>query len=355
MPDPLYNLYYSFMGKAPSREVHSPDGRAAQMFDTLQRAEEYYTAVLDDNGRFPAEASARHKSGLTDLPEVDVFFDSLFPGAYAKEYAYSCVPTFDIDNAFAFKAKGVWKNGGGMLKNILTDPSRALRRLAVWMNTKPDPYDTYEYILNTCASFGLRPLFFIQMGNYANGYDTNIPFDKQAGRELIQFLSERAEIGLHPSFASNADNTLLRKEYELLSELVGKPVTRSRQHYLKLRFPDTYRNLIALGITEDYSMGWASQTGFRAGTCRPFLWFDKEKKEFTKLKIFPFACMDGTLHEYLHLSPREAVDKASDLIEKTRRHQGVFTPLWHNHSVNNLWEWKGWQPVFEQMLALARP
>lgn len=328
---------------------------AESLFATLHRKEEYEPVALDDKGRFPAEKSALFAAGKHQIPLVDDYFDSLFPGAYATQYAYQCIPTFDIDNAYAFRGKGMAKNLGGMAKNLFSDPKRALARWQTWTGKQPDPYDTYAYLVETCRSFGLRPIFFIQMGAYANGFDTNIDFRCAEGRRLLQYLAQHGEIGLHPSYASNADAELLKREYNTLSETIGRPVTKSRQHFLMLRFPETYRRLLALGIREDYSMGWASRPGFRAGTSRPFVWYDWQHHEFSDLIVYPFAAMDGTLHEYSRLTPDQALSTVEKLVDETRRHHGVYTPLWHNHSVNNRWEWEGWQPVFEQMLAFACP
>lgn len=352
-------LYFSFTGqKLAAQNDFAPTEKqvrmAESMFGTLHRKEEYTPVSLDDKGRFPTEKSALVAAGKHLSPLVDEYFDSLFPRAYATQYAYQCIPTFDIDNAYAFRGKGRVKNLGGMAKNLLSDRKRAAARWQVWRG-KPDPYDTYAYLVETCRSFGLRPLFFIQMGNYNNGFDTNIDFRCGEGRKLLQYLSQHGDIGLHPSYASNTNDNLLKREYDLLSDGIGHPVTKSRQHFLMLRFPQTYRRLLALGIKEDYSMGWASQPGFRAGTSRPFLWYDWQHHEFTDLTVYPFAAMDGTLHEYAGLSTDQALATVEKLVAETRLHHGVYVPLWHNHSVNNRWEWAGWQPVFEQMLALACP
>lgn len=353
-------LYFSFTGqKLAAQNDFAPTEQqirmAGSIFGTLQRQEEYEPTRLDDKGRFPAEQSALFAAGKHQTPLVDEYFDSLFPGAYNTQFTYQCIPTFDIDNAYAFRGKGFVKNAGGMAKNLFTDPKRAGARWQTWTSKQPDPYDTYAYIIKTCRSFGLKPLFFIQMGNYNNGYDTNINFRNPEARELLNYLAQHGDIGLHPSYASNADYELLQREYEHLCNMIGRSVTKSRQHFLMLRFPDTYRRLLKLGIKEEYSMGWPSQPGFRAGTTRPFLWYDWEQHEFTDLTVYPFAAMDGTLHEYARLSTDEALATVEKLVAETRRHQGIYVPLWHNHSVNNRWEWAGWQPLFEQMLALACP
>lgn len=349
-------LYYSFIGERPATGEYSAEReyRAEIAFTSLQRKEEYNNSSLDAKGRFIPENSALYMAGKSKQPLVDELFDEMFPGVYAQKYTYEAIPTFDIDNAYAFRGKGVLKNIGGMVKNVISDFGRTKARLRYWAGAA-DPYDTYSYIVETCKSFGLRPVFFIQMGNYNNGYDTNIWFDTPDGRSLIRFLAEHGQIGLHPSYASNFNKELLQREYATLADIVGNPITKSRQHFLMLRFPETYRNLSELGISEDYSMGWASQTGYRAGTTRPFLWYDMEHAEFSGLTVFPFPCMDGTMHEYLKMSVEESVNEAEKYVGAAKKYNGVFVPLWHNHSVNDRWEWQGRRTVFEQMMALACP
>ena len=63
----------------------------------------------------------------------------------------------------------------------------------------------------------------------------------------------------------------------------------SRFHYIKMHFPESYRNLITAGINEDYSMGYPEEPGFRAGIARPFYFYDivEEKKCGLKITTFP--------------------------------------------------------------------
>jgi len=119
---------------------------------------------------------------------------------------------------------------------------------------------------------------------------------------------------------------------------------------LKLKFPETYRHLIEAGINEDYTMGYASAPGFRAGTCNPFYWFDLEKNEKTSLKIFPITYMEGTFIEDLKLFPDESSAIINNLMNTVKQYNGVFVPLWHNHTVSDTLLWKNWKCVFEKSL-----
>ena len=98
-------------------------------------------------------------------------------------------------------------------------------------------------------------------------------------------------------------------------------------------------------------MGYHDACGFRAGTCKPFLFFNVKTNEVTNLRLFPFTIMEGTLNDVMKLSIEESKKIISDLITEVCVHDGIFIPLWHNSTLSNRNEWKGWREVFEFMLA----
>ena len=49
----------------------------------------------------------------------------------------------------------------------------------------------------------------------------------------------------------------------------------------------------------DYSLGYASLSGFRASICTPFKFYDLAKEQATRLVIYPFQIMDATYKYYL--------------------------------------------------------
>src|SRR5436190_8549265 len=122
-------------------------------------------------------------------------------------------------------------------------------------------------------------------------------------QSLIKSLADYADIGIHPSYASNENRKQVKKEIRRLNKVLKREVTRSRQHFLKVTFPETYRTLIELDIEEDYSMGYASEIGFRASICTPFNFYDLDLDVETKLKLVPFMLMDGTMKDYMKLTP----------------------------------------------------
>ena len=102
-------------------------------------------------------------------------------------------------------------------------------------------------------------------------------------------------------------------------------------------------------------MGYADEPGFRAGIARPFPFYDLSQEKKTVLTIVPFQVMDGTLRQYLHLSPDAAMAVIRSLISATRRSGGLFVSVWHNTSLTELNGWEGWRKVFEETLAIQKP
>jgi hypothetical protein len=76
-------------------------------------------------------------------------------------------------------------------------------------------------------------------------------------------------------------------------------------------------------------------------------------EEETKLRIHPFAVMDGTLRDYMMLSAEEAVVEIKKLIKEVKAVNGTFISLWHNESLSNQLRWTGWQKVYEELLTAA--
>ena len=132
-----------------------------------------------------------------------------------------------------------------------------------------------------------------------------------------------------------------------MESIVNREVNQSRQHFLRLDFPNTYRRLIDLGIHNDYTMGYASQVGFRAGTSLPFYFYDLDMELQTPLMVHPFAVMDGTLNEYMELPIDDAQFLVKELMDRVKEVDGVFVSLWHNETVSDTRHWKEWKQVYE--------
>lgn len=332
----------------------------AASFFLLSRYEEYLPHITDKYNRFEADSSIAAQNDFLHLPVVNLWAIELkkiikqkYPALRQKENSYRYISTIDIDNAWAFKHKGFVRTAGAFAKAFLranfTDAKERLLSLAGQMS---DPYDTYEHILSIQKKYKLEMCWFFLLGNYGTN-DKNISANNPAFQALIKHTQDHADTGIHPSFGSNESFRQLKTEVARLARISHKEVSKSRQHFLKLHLPDTYKNLIKCGIQEDYSMGYASRIGFRAGICSPFKWYDLDMEDETTLEIIPFCIMDATLHLYMKLSPQKAVEESSKIIHEIKKANGCCVTLWHNETLSDWREWKGWRGVYEEVVKLA--
>lgn len=329
-------------------------------FYLVSRYEEYLPHIRDIHDRFDAKDSVAFVNGFLEKPVVNTWallikglIQKKYPNLFFPETKFEFISTLDIDNAYAYREKGFTRSVGGYLKSISEGNfSDIAERTRVLMGTEKDPYDTYDFQLEILKKYKFKSIYFFLLGDYGPN-DKNLPIESIKFQSLIKMLADYAQVGIHPSYGSNSSKSQLKKEINRLSYVLHRDVTKSRQHFLKLTMPETYRNLIDLDITDDYTMGYAFQVGFRASICTPFNFYDLDTELETKLKIHPFAVMEGTLKYHMKLRPSEGLEKIKSLIDEVRAVNGVFISLWHNDTVNDRKIWKGWKAVYEAMVIYA--
>lgn len=329
-------------------------------FYLISRYEEYLPFTADAHLRFPAEASLQYELGLLKTPVIDQWsiilknlLLSKLTDLHFGSRKFELIPTIDIDRAYHFKSSGIIKNTARLIKAIAKgDTERLSNIINTGLGKRKDPFDTYQFLHQIHEKYGLSPIFFFLLSLKGDStHDVNIHPNDELLQQLIKDTAEVAKIGIHPSYASNNNVIKVKEEKAILDTLLDKNIDISRQHYLKLHLPKTYLQLIKAGINHDYTMGYASQVGFRAGTCTPFFWYDLQLEKQSHLKVHPFAVMDATLLKYLKLQPNQATMLINELIESVKMVDGTFYSLWHNESISETGNWKGWKEVYEQMMA----
>jgi len=326
-------------------------------FFLLSRMEEYASFEADTYGRYPASASWSYRNNALHLPLVDVWclylaelLNQHWPGCINLSRRYRFVPSVDIDNAYAYRHKPWKRQLASTVKDLLrADANNLSRRIAVLRGRRQDPYDTYDAIFRAHRERNLRANYFVLCARPTK-FDRNLPTETPAMQQLIRQLQAEGKVGLHPGFASNSDYTLLLEEKNRLEHIIGGAVYASRQHYLCLSFPQTYRQLIKAGIREDYTMGFADEPGFRAGTSLPFRFYDLLSESESELRIHPFAFMDATLHIYKEMNRERSLEAVKAISSKIKETQGVCISLWHNETLGGIWNWQGWEDFYPEIL-----
>ncbi len=330
----------------------------AASFYFISRYEEYLPFTADEHGRYPAEQSLQYQLNLLESPVIDEWALILknlllkkFPNLIFGKRKFKFIPTVDVDRAYHFRSSGIVKNTARILKAAIKLNTEKVVDIILTGLGQDDPFDTYDYLAKVHEDHHFTPVFFFLLARQGHEeFDQNVSPEDESFTALISKVASKATIGLHPSYASNTETKKISEELISLQSIANQRIDSSRQHFLKLHLPHTYLKLIKVGINHDYSMGYASHTGFKAGTCTPFFWYDLQLEKQSHLTVHPFVVMDVTLQQYLRLSPDQAIAKIDQLIASVKLVEGTFCSLWHNESVSETGRWKGWKVVYEEML-----
>lgn len=328
-------------------------------FWLLSRMEEYLPFQSDAHGRFEARESIAHACNFLSVPIIQYWMQELLSKIKQRNSAFplhkpAChaLTTIDVDQAYAFLNRGCFQQFKTVFNSLMLRKSHLLRsQLKTVFLKRNDPYDTYNYLFHMAEETKEKILFFFLLGGDSI-YDKGVPAP-EALRALIRRISSKHETGIHPSYNTMQNEALLKEEISRFKTFSGFAAENARQHYIRLSIPETYRHYANNNIAHDYSMGYSTQPGFRAGTALPFNWFDLKRNTVTPLQVHPFCYMDVTLFEALKLTADEARKMIRNLFMEVKNCGGTFISIWHNNTVSGFGEWASWKEVFEFSLQLS--
>lgn len=364
MPRPFQQEGQWMLFPVYGRGLDLPFDLLAATFYMVSRYEEYLPHREDEHGRFASSESLAAVHGFADEPVVDQWalmlkqmLEQRYPDHAIPQRRYQFVQTVDIDAAWAFLHKGIFRTVVGSLRDLTArhDPDEFRLRFRVLAGREADPFDTFDYILEQHRHVPESYLLFFSLLADYDHYDKPANYLNPHTRELLQHLGDHAKIGIHPGYTTLDHPQNVLAETKRLEAILHRTIVRARYHFLRLRLPLSYRTLLRSGIRHDYTMGFADITGFRAGISSPYPFYDLERDQETELLLHPFCVMDTTLNLHLGLSPDEAVERYRQLIGRLRQVDGTFCCIVHNQNLAERYGWEGWRNVYEQMLNLAKP
>ena len=319
-------------------------------FYWLSRYEEYIAKPeqFDEHNRFLGSDLDYSKPIVDEIClEIQHKIKTKFPETSFKQRVFKQINTHDIDYAWKYLYHSPKIKYGSFFKKIIKGNfTEAKQQIKVLNQQKKDPYDTFDYLKTLAEKHQIETIFFWLLGDYST-FDKNHHWENEAQKKLITTIITWAEIGIHPSYQTNTQEDKLKTEINRLEKIINQPIKKSRQHFIKLSFPHTYQQLLINKISEDYTMGFPHQLGFRAGTSTPYKWFDLSTNEQTLLTIYPFVAMDVTLKNYLKLTPQQALEEIKQLKQTIKAVNGTFITLFHQSNLNE--DWAEWRKVYESI------
>ena len=356
----IFNFNQQKVFFSTSKNSILPFDPFATAFYIVSRYEEYLPTIRDNHLRFDAHQSLAYQHSFLHKPVVDIWavqimelISSKYPSCVFGKRKYKFISTVDIDNAFAYCEKGLLRTLGGYLNDLFKLNVAGIKeRSRVLLKLQKDPYNTYNYQHLIQKKFRFKSIYFFLVAEYGLN-DKNVPLTSKRFQSLIKSIADYADVGVHPGYNSFNNPEKIESEIQNLEKILKRDITKSRQHFLRLSMPETYRKLIEQDITDDYTMGFAQEPGFRAGTCTPFMFYDLDLDIETKLRLHPFQIMDATMRYYVKVDPENAMTAIKPIIDEVKKVNGTFISLWHNESLSENYIWNGWRKVYEEMIEYA--
>lgn len=324
-------------------------------FYLLTRYEEYLPHVKDSHGRFPPTESLAYKNKFLQAPVVDIWALKLlkklkerFPDLQHTQKQYKYTSVIDVTSSHCFANKGFGRSIAGLFFDLSSFKfKRVFERISVLFHPEKDPYNNYDWLIDTHKKYGITCLYFFQFAAYST-FDKNISINNNKFIYLIKSISDYSKVSLSASYSSFGNLELLKKEKKALSNVLNRPVNSSRLRYNRVDIPSTYRDLVDAEFTDDYTMGYTHEVGFRASTSHPFYFYDINLEVQQPIKVHPFA-----IHDYAFLkmnNEQEVKNKIATLYEQVNAVNGIFTTIFSNELFGKT-SIISWREIYEYMLS----
>lgn len=371
-----------YAGEGPKALLYHRDASVFLGFDLvlaafwlLSRQEELEDSDLDALGRFVGSRGWLMRRDLAETPIVNLYAalleTALWTAAQRQDIPlvrkgqwpygqrYTVVLSHDVDEVGRFDA------GRGMrlfMQAFGESSARAIARGAYFaaaglsrsLPWRTDPYWNFDAITSLESQNGFRSTFFFVPEARSVSRDPPYDIDTTRMRELLAGLRAGGwELGVHGNFDSSMNAGLLQSQRKRLERAGGAEVHGIRQHYLRLRVPDSFRAQAEAGFAYDSSLGYHDCLGFRAGAAFPFHPYDLAACQPLPLLELPLTVMDGPLFWDLGLAPEDATARTLALLDTVRSQWGLAVLLWHQR-VWNAKKYPGWAHVFQRVVEYLR-
>lgn len=326
----------------------------AASFFMLSRYEEYLPHVKDIHGRFSPKDSVAFQNGFLQKPVVDIWafklLDALkerFPELEHKDKTYDFISVLDVATSHCYANRGVVRGLVGLLLDVGTlKLKRVVERIAVGINRHRDPYDNYAELIALHKKYKVKCNFFFQFADYSK-YDKNVSTNSIRFKSLIKYVADYVPVSLAASYSSFSNLELLKKEKANLEVVINRPVNNSKMRYNRVDVPQTYRNLIAAEFTDDYTMGYTFELGFRAGTCTTFQFYDIPLEVKQPIKVHPFAVHDISLSKIK--KDQDLLRQVQQITNEVQKVNGTLITMFSNEVLGNK-EDRDWMAIYAEII-----
>ena len=267
----------------------------ATHFFACSRVEEYAfpRESLDSWGLMPEKLHLAVRDGVHHMPFLDLNLKELFQllGVYRDSvengFEISVSYDFDVHQKFSSPREFLRTLARLVIKNPMALIPYTVDMIKSILLCR-DPYDVRRMPLSDGT-----PCFLIVGGKHP--FDPPILEKSRLQTIISELESNGCVIGFHPSYLASVVPSLFEVELAILQGLCSGKITKSRSHFLHQDPRITHVLFEAADLKEDWTMGFNTEIGFRAGTCYPYHSFDLSNDGIRDLLIVPFSMMDSAV------------------------------------------------------------
>ena len=327
---------------------------ASFVHKVLSREEEYGDSNLDKYGRFDHDKSFLVQNELDESPIIDELIldvikqlnlnrKNIWPEG---KKAAVCL-THDVDHfdgrSFIILRKLWWHFHAlkSLVKRHFEISKKYLNKIRRWGDSNYDPVYAFNKWMALEDKYGFRSTFFFFGLRHALSREGRLySYSNERVRKTIRLLYRNGwDIGLHAGYFQNLKLDSLRKQKMNLENAIDEEIFGCRQHYLRVRFPESWKLYEKAGFLYSTNMAWGGgKQGFRAGTCFPY-----KPLKYGKLIEIPFQLMDMPIIQ----KPDEYYNLFIEFLEKIKKVGGCFVIDFHQEyfdeieapGVNKTYRW----------------
>lgn len=326
----------------------------AASFYLVSRYEEYQECRTGSAGQFKASDSVAYRCGFLEISIVEIWSKMLAKALATRFYKMTFKPgdfrtiaSFNINDPFS-----------GYGRNILGNIAELLRDIAgrkVQENSAAEDRsvtsEMMDYFTGILSKYGTDSVFFFPVGDQSR-HERGPSWKNSDYRKVICNFHESHPAGIYSSASASVSYSSAAKETARMKKITGKDVIINRFSLSHLVMPASYRHISALGIREDYSMGYDDYPGFRAGLSRPFLFYDLYEEQITRLRIYPFQMTDHALRNSIGQDLQNAKSLIGGIVKEVRRAGGAFVSVWNDDSFIDESDTDFFREIFEFTLGM---
>ncbi len=312
----------------------------ANIYYHLNRLEEINFLHPDDIDK-NVNNSILFKQGNFMIPVVDVLCDflkqeiekkfqenklfQLTKTFYPRGEIYGIALTHDVDLIRAFHP--LKKQLIKLVIRLGTKKNHNIKEID-WLDSNSWGFDR---LLPFYRKNNLKATFFF-MAKYMEGMHFRYRIGSRKIRRLFrQLKSDGHEIAFHPSRYAFEKPKQYFKEKKKLEKISVTQIAGLRHHFLRCLFPKIWQTTAELNLKYEAGMIHRHYSGFRAGTCFPYIPFDPENQKQINIIEFPTTFFENTLPNKGtdYEASKETIIKLLDVVKK---HGGLFNILWHSNN-----------------------